>query len=339
MKDKTSYCGIHLEGNRLFLFFQHQQIVLDGWPTLKAWQRDTGGLWKSYNPQISIEDVAVHYIADRADRFFRCQTEKVLSAKGCPATIIRDTESRFGYESLFDNTIDPVNWHLDNQEAIQKLLNGFFESIPSDVATGVSPLVWNQWHFLKWARDYEPFNDLLRINPALALAVCHASRFVPLGGRKPKAFFMNLMQQKQRKIAAFLGFPDSEAVATILKRVSPDLLRVHELLILREILTHDKEFMKRLFHVQTINAAVMCLLYQSESVRESVTATFLSEVAVRFPRGEEIIGIDKGFWHQCGYDYNRLTSLLTDLVYNRGPVRITSIEALEKLHDRMRACQ
>lgn len=338
MNEKQVICGIHFDDLRLFISFEGFQIVIEGWPVLKAWKKTDNGEWKTYSPTINLAQCQIEYLgADEFDCQFRFLSERLENNWKRPLQITPQVNSILGYSAEIPESINPLKWENDNRLYIRNCLKNFFETIPDKVKNAVSQIEWNQWQILKWAKNYDGLCNLLEINSALALGICFASRFVHIGGRKSKSFYEEILHKKQREIAAFLGFPNREATASILKKISPDCLRAYEMIRLRDILNSSENLFKVLCHTQKINQAVFYFLNysaQNPAIGNSLTASFLNEISESFPRGEELIYFEDRI-HPNGREFYRNCHLFSDLVNHLGPVRVNSIEELRRRHERM----
>lgn len=331
--------GIHFEGSRLFLFFEGFQAVIEAESGLGAWI-SKNNKWTPYSPDINIAKHDIEYIGEYigvSESDFRSQFLKSRLEDNWkrPLSIITNPDSKFGHSAGEPLPINPLVWKEENQKYIRACLNRFFDTIPKKTKDAASNIEWNQWKILKWARDYECFCDMLRMNPALALCICFASRFVRLGGRKPKSFYTELLHKKQKEIAAFFGFSNREAIASILKRISPDCLRIYDLLQLRDILNSNEDLFKVLCHTKNINLAVLSYVGYSIDMPpsgSSLTANFLNEIAERFPKGDNLLSYAG---NQAASEFYRYSNLFLDLINRYGAVQINSVSELLRRHDRM----
>ena len=191
----------------------------------------------------------------------------------------------------------------------------------------------NQWKILQWARDYKEFTDLLNSNPALAFGVCSAAKFTRIG-RVGKSHYRDLLNQKQRKIAAYLRFPDSKQTVKILKRIDSELLDLRHLLSLREIITEHKAARKLLSHTSIINTAVMefvTLAQHSPGMFTSMSTSFLHDIAATFPVGKDICSPTVETFEKCD-EFIRYEFMLLDLDRYQGVANLRSIQNLLSKH-------
>jgi hypothetical protein len=114
--------------------------------------------------------------------------------------------------------------------------------------------------------------DLLEINPALVFALAVASRNEARFCLPPDPG-----ELRQRELAFYLRFPESEAVVRILRKIPPEALSEDRLNRLRNAVA-SPELLKALSHLAVVSAAVIALTTE-QLLFTSVTPSFLAEVA------------------------------------------------------------
>ncbi|MCX7008578.1 MAG: hypothetical protein NTY53_15220 [Kiritimatiellaeota bacterium] len=97
--------------------------------------------------------------------------------------------------------------------------DAFRQSIPPDVAALLENFVGHQWNMLHLLRERPEFRDLIRANPVLAWCVANNDQFRKLSARSPAFQARWHTHKKQRDLAAWLGFPGTDAFVKLLKRI------------------------------------------------------------------------------------------------------------------------
>jgi len=328
--------GIHFDGDRLYIFFERLQCVLEKWPGLRAWKlRD--GQWKKFKPDMDISNNVVEYHGDtKGKRFYCFVNEKYFKDhRKKPLIIEPATGYQFPFKPGCPLNIEADHWVQDHTAEISRQIRAYIETIPVDIRAAASQVEWNQWKLLKWARDYDGFVDLLRTNPALALGLRFASRLRPVG-KTSRKMYQDLLFQKRRVIASFLGFPKREVSARILSRVSPDCLHIQNIAALKIIMTTDCG-LKLLAHVNKITFSVLYFFSYVRAhpdILDMLTAGYLNEIAARFPDGQELYRSELKDNERCNLFYH-LIGMFFDIRGYDGPRKILGVSDLIKKHDQV----
>lgn len=153
----------------------------------------------------------------------------------------------------------------------------FRAEIPVDMAAAVEAFTSHQWALLMLLHGSKSGMDLVRSNPVLAYAVANNEHFRPTPLDAATYQAVRYSHKKQRVIVGWLGFPATEAMVRIIRRVpakcaSPGLLRT-----LRSVAS-DPDAVKLLGHVGTVNRGVIWLLSSPGQAR-LVTPALLREVS------------------------------------------------------------
>jgi hypothetical protein len=157
----------------------------------------------------------------------------------------------------------------------------FRHGFPPEISKPVGRIPVEQWQILRLLRREPAMLDLLPVNSALVFAVALALRG-PMGSRLPPEF----AKMRQRELGHVFGFPDSEAVVRLFRKVPPEALGEERLAQLRRAVA-TPETLKVLSHLEGIPASVIALSAEPRLFR-SVTPSFLAEVAQEEgPSGEE----------------------------------------------------
>ena len=155
----------------------------------------------------------------------------------------------------------------------------WYAMIPEPVREVVSRFPERQWHMLSLiARCGDAAMDLAVANPALAWALASSWCFRPRVQRPLRSARALLKAgKKQREIIDWLGFPATEAVRKMLRKVVHKAINVSALLYLRQSMA-DPAVAKALAHVPRVNRGVIRIVTDSELLR-FVSPTLLEEIS------------------------------------------------------------
>ena len=136
----------------------------------------------------------------------------------------------------------------------------FREQMPTEIVRVVGPFGSHQWalmalmHAEPWARD------LAMSNPVLAYAFANSDKF---RGSPPEAAAVQARwycHKKQRDLLAWLGFPGTDAVAKLIRKIPPESASPSILRRLCNALKADKRVLEYLSRLKVVNAAVLELV-------------------------------------------------------------------------------
>ena len=136
----------------------------------------------------------------------------------------------------------------------------FREQLPPEIVRIVEPFGSHQWalmalmHAELWARD------LAKGNPVLAYAFASSYKF---RGSPPEAAAVQARwycHKKQRDLLAWLGFPGTDAVVKLIRKIPPESASPSILRRLCAALKADKRVLEYLSHLKVVNAAVLELV-------------------------------------------------------------------------------
>jgi hypothetical protein len=148
----------------------------------------------------------------------------------------------------------PILARLATTEPIRK----YCERIPPIVHQRVVPYPNRHWHLLRWlSRSGAAADDLAASNPALAYMVASGWEF---GSERERLACepapVMLAHRKQRHILGWLGFPPTEVLRHIVRKIEPSAIAIPRLIALRRRVLLP-EVVKRLAHVLRLNAGVL----------------------------------------------------------------------------------
>jgi hypothetical protein len=229
-------------------------------------------------------------------------------------------------------------------EAQQVPFDGFADllsycrTIPAAIREQVSRFAERHWLLLSWAARGGPAADeLLASNPAVAFAIaCGAELTVADSPVRFSEKQFLLAYHSQRDVLGRLGFPATERVRRILRKVPAGDVTLARLRQLRQSLA-DEAVAERLAHVPVVSAAVIQLL--ADGTFGLVTPSALAEIARAWPNGQA--GPNGQAAPEGAEDTARRLAELAaawNLVRPTLPLRpIRRIERLDEIHQQVEA--
>jgi len=154
----------------------------------------------------------------------------------------------------------------------------FRETIPAPLVTAVERMASHQWAMLVLLHDQPRSMDLCRTNPVLAYCMANNEEFKakPIAAARTQAVWYS--HRKQRVILEWLGFPGTEAMARLIRRIPPESASPSMLRRLQNAIAHDRTITGLLAHLPTLNAGILHLVTQPRA-SEILTRRLLKEVA------------------------------------------------------------
>lgn len=170
----------------------------------------------------------------------------------------------------------------------------FREQLPPEIVRIVEPFGSHQWALMALMHAEPWAKDLAKGNPVLAYAFASSDKF---RGSPPEAAAVQARwycHRKQRDLLEWLGFPGTDAVAKLIRKIpaesaSPSILRR-----LCAALKADKRVLEYLSHLKVVNAAVLELV-TIRPYLDLITPKLLAEVAAA-PAGASYVDMMQGGW-------------------------------------------
>jgi len=144
-------------------------------------------------------------------------------------------------------------------ERRREALAAFFQPIPKEAREEALRFQEHRWHLLNLYARCPGGLDLSHANPALAMALACNRAFHQPPVQRPYRSARRLLPRSQREILAWLGFPDTEPVRRILRKIFPGALSVPALRGLRARL-HEPGLVRLLAHLPSIHAGHLHVL-------------------------------------------------------------------------------
>ncbi len=258
--------GIVFRDGKLYEFTHYRITVRTAGPKPpKAWSRTTRATWSTIRPPVCRAALLESIPQSESDRLFKAG---LPDARGqWPLALELIEKPRFkGHDAYLAwlRTLD-----LDDRRAI-----AVFKE--------------RHWHILQLLVRCPGARDLVAHSPALAFAL--ASSWVFRGRRRvcrPLRSARTLLLKPQRDILKWLGFPDNQSSARILRRVPAGEVSIAGLLYLRDGL-RDHDVHKRLSHTPVVSRVVIRIA-TDPTWSKLVSPALLNEVASMNDGGWEVV--------------------------------------------------
>ncbi len=156
---------------------------------------------------------------------------------------------------------------------------GLRAPMPPLVASAVERIQCCQWNLIDLISRKQEALDLLSINPALAFCLANCDQFRHRFYSTPAAQASRLIGRRQREILGWLGFPPTEAVVGIFRKITPEAVSPSEVRMLGHALKAEAQVQKLLSHQPVVNTGVLGLVTNLKLL-SGVTPNLLTEVGV-----------------------------------------------------------
>ena len=237
--------GFHFKEGKLYAFSESGVIILEGWPELKGLTKTRSMAWAEFEP---IFRVVLPYRARRRKPMAVVQLELGIHEE---AIIHSLAEQR------------------------RKAFDRFRFAMPKPVAAHVERYQSRQWGILKLMQKSDAAIELAGINSALCFALGNYTYFRKQYSHPGRPVLV--AKKRQREIAGWLGFPDSEAVARILGKIVPESASIELLRPLRAKV-QEPHITKILAHLPELNVGVLSIV-MGERLLQSSNQALLEEIA------------------------------------------------------------
>lgn len=268
--------GSYFRDGKFYHFTNGTMLVVRGWPELRAWRKTLTRPWQPVRPELCFGNPEL-LVADHTPR-----TQRLPRELHVPSTAAggdeRDELPEGGLPSLPPAWL-PAQLALE-ADARQRLAATF----PSDIRAVLAPFATRQWHLAVLLARCPGALDLVRSNPALAFCLASSWCFRRQPVRWPLRSVRRLLKRRQRDMVAWLGFPATESMVRLLRKVPPAACRVPHLLNLRRI-ARDAWSVPYVRHLPRLNATALALL-ACRGLRAELTPRLVREMTEAAPDGE-----------------------------------------------------
>jgi hypothetical protein len=243
--------GFRFKEGKLCIFREQEVVVVNTWPNLTAVAKTAASpKWRSYWPRFRLI-----YPYRRSSPPSRKQ---------------QDSEEQLALALDFRVC-------TDRAEERKRAFDAFRFSFPKAIANAVERFPSEQWSLLHLLRDDPQAIKLVAANPAVAylLADYFIGRY---RGHHECPLFSHI---KQKVLVHRFGFPPTDAVVNILKKVPAESVSLRRLARLR-FAVGDPEIQKTLSHLEVVNAGVVELVGDPD-LWQRCTPRLLREVSECLP--------------------------------------------------------
>ena len=252
-KQHPFHAGAAYRDGKLYEFTRDCVIVMKGWPTMRAWQW-TGTYdcpWRHVRPRLKRISLREMGHMENPDLHLPEPNGQMLFPFAYSYTAIR------AYQAFWWGVPEPYR-HL------------------------VMPFRDRRWHMLALLARCPGAEDLTVGNPALAFCLASNWAFHAPIASHPLRAARSLVYKKQRRIQEWLGFPGTEAMRQLLRRIPRESLTVEFLTCLRRAV-QSPDVSRRLGFMERITQDAFRLV-ATPDITPYVAFSLLEEVSqVRVP--------------------------------------------------------
>jgi len=167
----------------------------------------------------------------------------------------------------------------DRLQAKHEAFQAFRAMIPDYIIKAVEPYTCHQWPLMTLLNASIAARDLVKANPALAYALANNEHLrTGVSREDPATLAIRYSRRKQREILGWLGFPDSEAVVKVMKKIPPAVAYPALFRKLR-LCAQNPDVLKLFGHLPGINTGIIFLTGTTE-LAALVSPKLLQEVAI-----------------------------------------------------------
>jgi hypothetical protein len=223
---------------KLFIYRTDRIEVLKVWPDIRAWRKtQQNPVWRGARPTIKIPKGNL-----------REKIEKMRHSLEQASPLITFFDAVSPDITRYRNLIRYYEWA---------------DAIPSDIREIVNQFSSRHWQLLSvLARCGEPARNLAIANPALLYMLASSWVFKKTPVKQPLRSVRAMLRRKQRDILPWLGFPGTNRMRNILRKIPLNCITIPNLLILQSLANRSdsKSILKKLSYLTRINTGVLEIL-------------------------------------------------------------------------------
>jgi|GEM_PF-1767120 len=163
-------------------------------------------------------------------------------------------------------------------QAKYEAFRAFRAILDEDQVKAVEPFTSHQWPLMTLLNQSDAARDMVKANPVLTYALANNEQLRPCAGPEVAATqATRYSRRKQREILGWLGFPDTEAMARMFKKVPVAIVYPGLFRILRQCCCFP-EILKIFGHLPKLNTGVIFLASHPD-MAPLLTSKLIREVA------------------------------------------------------------
>jgi hypothetical protein len=173
---------------------------------------------------------------------------------------------------------DEAGQEVDDQK--DRAFAALRNEIPEEIARVAEPFGSHQWALMVLLHEQPRAMDLAVGNPVLAYALANSDqlRGTPLEAAAVQALWY--CNRKQRDLLEWLGFPGTEAMVRLIRKIPPESASPSILRRLRVVIKAHEGILELLSHLRVVNVAVLELV-TNRRLLDLVTPKLLLEVSAQ----------------------------------------------------------
>lgn len=258
--------GFGVKSGKVYSFNEDLIVVARVWPKPLAWTKRPGAYpWRHCRPHLDLDFPALRQQPENENSAWN----SLVSAEG---------PRRWRLPEPLPESPRARQWLLVRERQLRKVLKAF-EEVPLGIRQQVSVFRHRQWHVLAMVAATPESLDLIQSTPSLAFAMASNWVFHRPAVQRPLAAVRRWIPKRQRQIAGWLGFPETESTVHLLRKVPANSCGILPLLALRWMLQQDHRI-DELRHLPRLHAPVLVALCRKR-MSERIAPRLLREFADR----------------------------------------------------------
>ena len=157
-------------------------------------------------------------------------------------------------------------------------LEAFRATVPPNTVELVEPFPSHQWRLMVFLHFSKEARDLAASNRVLAYALANNAAVRGVSDRTALCHAMRNVRRKQRAICQSLGFPDSEAMVRLMRKIEPESCSPTMLRLLRLAMARDAGALTFLGQLKRVHAGVVYLVV-NDSGLQMITPRLIAQVS------------------------------------------------------------
>ncbi len=247
---ETQVPGFSFQGNELIIVTETKSYRIRGWPKPSALKLSGDGTWIEFRPEF-------RFVKPRIFHSASVDESSTQTATDC------------GHE---------LQELEDVSDEKRSAFEAFRLQLPEPVVKAIEGFQSHQWNLIDLLSKEGAAYDLVDNNPVLAWCLANIDQFRRLyWAPSPAEHARPHIRRKQAEILHWLGFPPSDSIVRLMRKIPPEAITPLDARMLRQAIT-EPEAARFLAHLRPINAGVLGLVCNLKLL-PAVTTRLLREVA------------------------------------------------------------